>query len=67
MIYWGALLYPAMLLIVLWMWRNVRGMTLDDIVDKSAREHHLANKIFTEHPRGGDWPTYQKWVADYEK
>ncbi len=55
------LLYPIMIVILLWMWSRVRGMKLEDIVEKSADEHHQVNDIFAEHPRGGDWLQFESW------
>ena len=49
------LLYPMMAVILLWMWRRVRTMSLEDIVEKSATEHHELNALNEIHPRGGDW------------
>jgi len=59
---WGLALYPIAAIILIAMWRNVRGMTIEQIVDKSSREHHMINHIFEQHPQGGDWDQFQKWT-----
>ena len=63
---WGFLLYPMMLIILGFMWRNVRGMTIEQIVDKSAHEHHMINHIFQQHPAGGDWNEFQMWIDQHQ-
>ncbi len=56
------LLYLMMAAILLWMWRRVRGMTLEEIVQASANEHHELNAVFETHPRGGSWPELCGWL-----
>ena len=58
---WGLLLYPIMAIIIVSMWRRVQGMTIEEIVAKSAAEHHNLIKIFEQHPQGGDWDEFQQW------
>ncbi len=60
----GFLLYPIMLVILLTMWNRVRGMKLEEIVAKSAEEHHQVNEIFSHHPMGGDWPQFENWKRE---
>lgn len=58
------LLYPIMAGILIYMWKQVRGMTLEEIVHKSAKLHHELIALFEAHPRGGDWPQFLKWQND---
>ncbi len=60
----GYLLYPAMAIILLWMWKGVRGRSLEDIVHKSAREHHQLITLFKAHPKGGSWPAFSNWISE---
>jgi hypothetical protein len=63
----GALLYPVMIVIVLWMWLRVRGLNLGEMVKRSSDEHHHLNKIFMEHPEGGNWREIEHWVGDHRR
>ena len=58
----GYLLYPIMIVILVWMWIRVRGMTLEEIVAQSSDEHHALVEIFEHHPHGGDWSEFSDWV-----
>ena len=60
----GYLLYPIAVIIVLWMWSRVRGMSIEQIVNHSERQHHELTAIFEEHPKGGDWRLFQTWVEN---
>jgi hypothetical protein len=64
---YGALLYPVMLIIVLCMWLRVRGLNLEEIVKRSADQHHHLNKIFMEHPEGGNWREIEHWVDGHQR
>lgn len=55
------LLYPIMAVILIYMWKKVRGMTLEEIVHKSADQHHKLIALFEDHPQGGDWPQFLRW------
>ena len=63
----GALLYAVMIVIVLWMWLRVRGLNLEEMVKRSSDEHHHLNKIFMEHPEGGNWREIEHWVGDHRR
>ncbi len=56
------LLYPMMAFILLWMWTRVRAMSLEEIVEQSATEHHRLIALFEIHPRGGNWTEYCSWL-----
>ena len=58
------LLYPIMAGILIYMWKQVRGMTLEEIVHKSAKMHHELIALFEAHPRGGDWLQFLEWQND---
>lgn len=61
------LLYLMMAVILLWMWKRVRGMSLEEIVEKSATEHHQLTALFEVHPRGGDWSEFCHWLDQESK
>lgn len=61
------LLYPIMAAILLYMWRQVRGMTLEEIVHKSAHHHHELIALFEVHPRGGAWPQFSQWLDEQNR
>ncbi len=56
------LLYPMMAVILLWMYKRVRGMSLEEIVQRSANEHHELTALFEIHPGGGDWSEFCGWL-----
>ena len=39
-------------------------MSIEDIVDKSAAEHHHLIEVFDRHPLGADWKQFCKWVDE---
>lgn len=59
--YIAYLLYPIMAGILIYMWKQVRSMTLEEIVHKSANYHHELIALFEVHPRGGDWSHFLEW------
>ena len=63
----GYLLYPTMAVILLWMWLRVRGMSIEEIVQQSARHHHELTALFEIYPQGGDWQKFQHWTEDSPK
>ena len=62
----GYSLYPLAVAILIWMGCRVRGMTLEQIVARSADEHHTLIEIFERHPHGADWVQYSKWVDEFQ-
>ena len=58
-------LYPIMIAILAWMWIRVRGMTIEEIVKKSADEHHVLLEIAEHHPYGGNSTEYSEWVKQH--
>ncbi len=61
----GFALYPIMAIILWVMWQRVRGMTLEQILAKAAAEHHQLNKIFEEHPQGGNFKEMEHWSQSF--
>lgn len=57
-------LYPIMAVILIWMWRRVRGRTLADIMQASADVHHDLADVFNEHPYGGTAREVERWVSE---
>lgn len=68
MIYGGLILYGLLLLILLLFWRKTRGLSSDDLLAQSARDHHRVQGVIVKHPRGGSWKEHRKWMeAEKEK
>jgi hypothetical protein len=67
MIYSGLILHLLLAAIVLQFWRNSRGMSVDELLERSAREHHVVKEVHARHPLGGTWKEYRKWVAEVEQ
>jgi len=56
------LLYLMAALILIWMWKRTRGMTLETIIETSAKEHHQLTALYATHPYGGSWSWYCAWL-----
>jgi len=48
-------------------WRQVRGLSFEELLDRSAREHEAVKRVFARHPRGGAWPQFRSWFEHEEK
>lgn len=64
MIYEMILLYGLAALILLSMWRRVKNKSLDDLIHESHHLHLQVGAVYTKHPAGGDWKTYQRWMQE---
>ena len=62
----GYILYAFLFLILISMWRRVRGQSFYDLLARSAREHHLVQEIATKHPYGGTWREFKRWMQEEE-
>jgi hypothetical protein len=62
----GWILYVALLALLYLFWRNVRGLSFDDLLERSAREHHTVLKVIKKHPRGGSWSEHKQWMRELE-
>ncbi len=60
----GWALYLLALALAFWFWRRVRGLSFEDILDRSAHEHHRVMAVFSRHPHGGNWREYRQWEKD---
>lgn len=67
MTYSAYLLYVLLFVIVLAMWRRVRGRSLTDLFDASAREHHRVQRVAAKHPRGGTWKEMRIWLREEQE
>jgi hypothetical protein len=63
MIYAGVVLYGLFILIVFSFWRRMQRLSFDDLLERSAHEHHDVQKVTAKHPRGGTWREHQQWMA----
>lgn len=62
MIYGGVILYGLLVVIVFLFWRKTRGLSFDDLLEQSARDHHHVQRVSAKHPRGGTWGEHQQWM-----
>lgn len=67
MIYVGVILYGLFVLIVFWFWRRMQGLSLDDLLERSAHEHHDILKVIAKHTSGGAWWQHQQWMAQMKE
>ena len=57
------ILIPLLLAILYLFWRQVSGQSMDDLLDRSAKDHHRVHEVLSEHPDGGTWDEFQRWMA----
>ncbi len=60
----GSILYVLAGIIVLLFWRQVRGLSFDDLLEQGRREHHHVLKVIAKHPHGGTWKEHKKWLRE---
>lgn len=63
---WGWVLYPLLAVLLYAFWRRMRGRTLDDLLARSAHEHHRVLRILARHPYGGSWRQFRRWMEEEE-
>lgn len=60
----GWLLYIVMAVLMLYMWRQVRGLTFDAILITDHNFHIQVHHVIADHPQGGNWSEYQAWMNE---
>jgi hypothetical protein len=60
----GWVIYIVLAALVYLFWRSVRGLSFDDLLERSAREHDRVSRIITKHPRGGTWSECKRWLQE---
>lgn len=63
MIVYGYIVYLILAAILWHFWKCVHGRTFDDLLRESAREHHQIQDLHREHPHGGTWKEFNRWLA----
>lgn len=63
MIALGWMLYVMGGAILALFWWNARGLTFEELVERSALEHEVVKQVFAHHPRGGSWREFSSWYA----
>ncbi len=57
---WG--LYGVLVVILLYFWLQVRGASLDDLLERQHDEHVKVHKVLKDHPKGGAWSDVKRWM-----
>ncbi len=60
----GWIIYVVLAALVYLFWRNVRGLSFDDLLERAAREHHRVLRIIAKHPWGGAWSECKRWMQE---
>ncbi len=55
----GYLLYVLVAALLVLFWRQVRGQSFDDLLSRSARDHHHVHRVLENHPGGGTWQEHK--------
>ena len=42
--------------------RRLYGKTLEQIFEETEREHIRVHSVLAQHPRGGTWAEYKRWL-----
>jgi len=50
----GALLF--------YFWTKVRGMSLDELIERQHDEHVAVHKVLHIHPKGGTYQEFNRWM-----
>ncbi len=58
----GAIVYLALAAILWLRWRQVRGCSFADLLARDLHLHHQVHKIIAQHPKGGSWQEYLRWM-----
>jgi Copper binding octapeptide repeat len=62
----GYILHLLLLSIIYMMWRRVRGMSFEAMLDRSADEHHVVQAFHAQHPHGGTWSQFRQYWTERE-
>lgn len=62
----GYIIYVLLAVLLYWFWERMRARTFEDLLDRSAREHHHVQHIHQRHPQGGTWREFRGWMKDEE-
>ena len=60
----GFIIYILLCILAPLFWAKMHGCSLQQLLDRSAREHHHVLKVLARHPRGGTWREFQRWMAE---
>jgi hypothetical protein len=66
MIISGWFLYLLVVLFILLFWIKVRGLTFEELLERSVHEHEYVKIIFAKHPQGGSWHEFKQWLKEQE-
>lgn len=58
----GWIVYVLLAVILLVFWRKTRGLSLDQLLERSAREHHDVLDYHKAHPQGASWSHHRDWM-----
>jgi hypothetical protein len=64
MTYLGAILYPLSGWILFAFWREVRGRSFEDLLERSLGAHRHVHRALARHPRGGTWKQHLRWMRE---
>lgn len=63
----GWILYVLLAALLYLFWLKTHGMSFDDLLNHSAREHHEVMKVTARHPQGGTWRQHKQWMKREEE
>ncbi len=63
----GWILYLLLFALLYLFWRQVRGSSFADWLERAEREHEHVRRLHAAHPTGGDWREVQRWMREIER
>lgn len=60
----GGILYVLLAALLYMFRRHTRGCSLEDLLERSERDHHAVHAVLARHPRGGSWPQFRRWLRE---
>ena len=57
----GLFLYLFGVIFIFMFWFRVRGLTFEQLLQRSEQEHERVKIIFNKHPHGGSWHEFKQW------
>jgi hypothetical protein len=60
----GLILYVMFAALLALFWRQVRGKSFDDLMEKDSSLPYQVHRVIHKHSRGGTWQEFQAWMQE---
>ena len=55
-------LYLLLAALLYYFWTRVRGMTLDEMIDRQLDVHLAVHEVLHKHTKGGSYEEFNRWM-----